>query len=266
MKFLIWILILASPSIAFSDVGWATQPRPITVMVIDTGVGRNYKLNPYVQYDNSDDYVDPTGHGTHVSGIILYGNENLRDPVCDNVKIVSCKYYNGSPDSLQKSIDCVKKATEMKIDFINFSGGGPGISFEELQVYRDYSAMGGIVVAAAGNEESSLEDTLYFPASFSFGFSYKTVDKKTNKLKKVYVKPVKNFYVVQNDTDLGTLSSTSNSHPLAYHARGERIYSTLPGNHFGTMTGTSQAAPAILHVLLKQRCMESKVGFQQASN
>jgi subtilisin family serine protease len=82
-------------------------------MVIDTGIGPHNKLVQGVQYENSENYVDRIGHGTHVAGIILYGNENLNDPVCNRVKIYSCKYYDPSfqkGENLKASIECIKKS------------------------------------------------------------------------------------------------------------------------------------------------------------
>ncbi len=88
-----------------SDVGWAIKhksvigtkvPGEIRVMIIDSGVGLHSKLNPWVRYDKSNNYVDLDGHGTHVTGIVLYGNlvkrynfEKAKDTVCTKVKVFS---------------------------------------------------------------------------------------------------------------------------------------------------------------------------------
>jgi len=75
----------------------------IRVLELDTGIAPHKKLQNYVQYDNSNDYEDTNGHGTHIAGIIIYGNQILNNkgeavfnPVCRNVKIFSCKYYNSN--------------------------------------------------------------------------------------------------------------------------------------------------------------------------
>lgn len=223
----------------------------ITVMVIDTGIDANHPLlSKHVTSDGSDDYQFDHGHGTHVAGIILYGNRmkpgmsgkpRNQDPVCKEVRIISCRFYrrkNSGDQNLVSSIQCVKKATELKVDYINYSGGGLLKSHIELEAFREYSKTGGTVFAAAGNEDMSLLKGAYYPASYGLN------DR------------VPRIYTVENVTADGDLVKSSNSHPDALREVGSNVYSTLPNDSYGAMTGTSQAAPAALHFVLKQRCFD----------
>lgn len=256
------IVVSMYASNAYSDVGWAhlnqfhvlqnKVPNEIRVMVIDTGIGDHRSLNRFVQNDGSDHYIDRKGHGTHVAGIILYGNRSnaqlgmdTKDQVCENVKLFSCKYYDPTKifeSNIDSSIRCVRLAIELKIDVINYSGGGESFSKEEYLAYTDFIKTDGLVVAAAGNDKNSLEQTMYYPASYAFDQNHL----------------LKNVAVVQNRCSNGELCESSNRHPAAMTEDGEKVFSTLPDNQYGYLTGTSQAAPEYLHKLLKLKCQTMK--------
>ena len=237
----------------------------VWVMVIDTGIGQHSKLTN-VEYIDSDDYVDNHGHGTHVSGIIEYGNRigagpnrDFSDRLCSNVRLFSCKYFDPkSPfkNSLNKEIDCVNKATELKMDYINYSAGGEEFSEQEYLAYRRFTESGGTAIVAAGNESANLSNRPYYPASYASNDGF-TLWKRSLRLKdgsRRYV-PIR-LQVIQNTNPDGTLAATSNHHPFAASQVGTNVVSTLPNNLFGAMSGTSQAAPAVLHTILKQECVQ----------
>lgn len=226
------------------------EKQKITVMVIDTGIDATHPLvKDFVTSDGSDDYVPSLGHGTHVAGIILHGNKMFRtmdgldgrDSVCPEVQLISCKYYapgQSGQSHLAREVNCIERAIRMKADFINISGGGTEFSVSELQAVRAYTAQGGTIFAAAGNESSNMEKEPYYPASYGF----------TNKVPKVYA--------VQNVRADGRRGPTSNTHPYALTAVGTDVWSALPNGKFGQMTGTSQATPSVLHLFLKQKCAD----------
>lgn len=253
----------ADPQVNSTKPKFVKPANEIWVMVIDTGIGVHSKL-PNVQYRDSDNYVDTVGHGTHVAGIITYGSDvkrdgvwNFDDQICPQVKIFGCKYFGPNiKDNLAQSIACVKRATEFKMDYINYSAGGPQFSEEEYKAYKDFAAIGGTAVVAAGNEKQDLTEHPYYPASYSFedGFSLKQKQVLDSKGNHKYF-PIR-MYAVENVDLKGNISVTSNHHSLAFRAVGEDVMSTLPNNRFGLMTGTSQAAPSVLHLILRQRCKE----------
>lgn len=259
MKYLIPMLFLISvgqtaenrPTQALQKV---KGPKEIWVMVVDTGIGPNDKLKKNVRYAETPDYIDNHGHGTHIAGIVAYGNTvkdsgSFANRVCDNVKIFSCKYYDPKQtgfNNLKKSIDCIKTATTMKMDFVNYSGGGTEFSAEEHEAYEKYAQSGGTAVVAAGNEKSNLNDQPYYPAMYGFK-SYQIGTRVFSQIR---------LFAVQNLGDNSELSPLSNYYPLALKERGDQIYSTLPNNAFGYMTGTSQATAQVTHLLLRQRCKE----------
>jgi len=229
----------------------AAAPKEIKVLVVDTGIGSHYALKDYVQYEQNDDYVDSIGHGTHVTGIIIYGNDYIKSRVkrdkplfsklCANVKIYSCKYFTGLEKgenaALNKSNACLERAIREKFDYINYSGGGASFDEKEQKLFEMFGAQGGISVVAAGNDGKSLDKDTYYPASYSRG-----------------IKPNDSIIPVQAITKRGKMYEKSNYAPGLKEEIGVDVYSTLPNNNFGGMTGTSQAAPEYLHKLLLERC------------
>jgi hypothetical protein len=113
------------------------------------------------------------------------------------------------------------------------------------------SDSGIISTVAAGNFSKELKDpNKSFPAMYGLGF----------KSLKGYIPAIKNIKVVSNYCRNGKLCESSNFGKNVFKEIGESIYSTLPNDSYGTMTGTSQATPAHLHRLLKQKCIKIHKG------
>lgn len=213
------------------------QQRDIVVAVVDTGIDPNQPFladNLYVvggeatsanygvdfskNFSNRGQPRDDHGHGTHVAGIIK--------AVFPNVKILALKYYNPSAsgqDNLNSTIEALRYAVEQGVDIINYSGGGPEPSREELEVLKEAERKGILVVAAAGNEESNIDNRshAYYPASYGLS----------------------NIITVAAHDQTLRMISSSNYGPTSVHlsAPGHRIKSSLPNDRAGYLTGTSQA-------------------------
>jgi thermitase len=171
-------------------------------------------------FTRSQDAVeDEHGHGTHIAGII---DTTARR---ENVKYMSLIYFRNGIDgesALKNSIDAVRYAIRMKVDIINYSGGGNLPNSVEKAVFEEANRQGILVVAAAGNESSNSEKRPFYPANYHL----------PNILS-----------VTATDGRPGGLLPSSNfgKRSVAVAAPGKEIRSTLPGGGFGTMTGTSQA-------------------------
>lgn len=256
------------------DAGWAnrTYAYPdvkvsplgtIEVMVIDTGVQVDHPmLFNWIENKYDASLTDHHGHGTHITGIILYGNhmydhkdEGLdgleKNHVCAAVRIHECKYFdptNLHQDNIKSTIACVKEAIRLRMNAINYSSGGTSPNQEEFDVFKAFIKMGGIVTTAAGNEHGDLDINPYFPASY--GHFPLVLSKDMLKIKGLEQLP--RIYAVQNVDLNGKKVQSSNKASLSEY--GDGVYSTLPGNNFGYMTGTSQAAASYLHDILIQKC------------
>ncbi len=218
--------------------------KDIVVAVVDTGIDRQHPFlenNIYVDHGKVDStnfgvdfskdrkiYGAPTdqhGHGTHVSGIIK--------SILPDVKIMALKYYNPNAsgvDNLNSTVAALRYAVDHNVDVINYSGGGPEAAAEELSILKEAERKGILVVAAAGNEESNIDDTkkAYFPASYG--------------LKNIIT-------VTAYDEDLKILSSSNyGKNSVDIFAPGYRIKSSLQNGRTGYLTGTSQATAFVTGV------------------
>lgn len=214
----------------------------VVVAIIDTGIDANHldlKNNLWHDPDNKDVYgwnfvndtpnpSDDHGHGTHVAGIIGAINDpaNGISGVSPRVSIMAVKFYSDSnPGSinLANTIKAVNYAIDYHANIINYSGGGPEFSEEEYLAMKRAEDNGILVVAAAGNDhkDADLSENYYYPSSYHFS----------------------NIITVAS-TDINNKllpsSNWGNIH-VDVTAPGENIYSSLPGNRYGYMTGTSQA-------------------------
>jgi len=215
--------------------------KDIVVAVIDTGVDPNHpflKENLVIKKNNNSlkakmfnygrDFSknnrnkntpnDTHGHGTHVSGIIK--------SVFPKVKILPLKYYEVTAtgkENLRSTIDALEYAINQNVDIINYSGGGPEPDLEELNLLKKAEAKGILIVAAAGNEQSNIDNKVhaYYPASY--------------KLSNIIT-------VTAHDRNLQVLGSSNyGRRSVDLAAPGERIKSAIPGARASFLTGTSQA-------------------------
>lgn len=145
--------------------------KPVRIAVLDTGFNRdmltqNVKLcnDGHTDYtDGGDPFNDTNHHGTHIAGIIGAGlGKNF---YC----IVVIKYYDEHGADLNNVLNTIKafeRAIKLKVDIINYSGGGISPFDEEYKVVLKALDAGIKVVAAAGNEHSDLRIKPYFPACY----------------------------------------------------------------------------------------------------
>lgn len=228
--------------------------KEVVVAVIDTGIDPEHpflKDNIYIPegsysvqnygLDFSKDHAhkkrpfDSHGHGTHVSGIVK--------SVFPKVKILPLKYYNpnaSGQENLDSTIEALRYAVEQNVDIINYSGGGPEPALEELRILKLAEKKGILVVAAAGNEKSDIDnkDNAYYPASYGLSNI---------------------ITVTAHDENLKTLSSSNyGAKSVDVSAPGHRIKSSLPKSRSGFLTGTSQATAFVSGVaaLLKSEFPE----------
>jgi subtilisin family serine protease len=181
----------------------------------------------------TDDLTDNHGHGTHVAGIVGAEGDNGVgiSGVSPKVSLMILKYYDPkarSTDNLQNTIRAIQYATKMNAHIINYSGGGLDFSKPEYEAVKAARDKGILFVAAAGNERSNSDKKPYYPANYALDniVSVTAIDPGAQVLKS------SNWGI--NTVDLA--------------APGEHIFSTLPNNQYGMMTGTSQATAFVTGV------------------
>lgn len=176
--------------------------------------------------DNDNDLTDKHGHGTHIAGIIGAegGNGIGISGVSPKVSMMILRYYDpksNESNNLTNTVKSIQYAVKMGANIINYSGGGLAPSAEERAAIEEANRKGILFVAAAGNERSNSDVKKYYPADYGLPniISVTAIDRGENVL------PTSNW---------GTET-------VSIAAPGNNIYSTLPNNQYGYMTGTSQA-------------------------
>lgn len=170
-------LLIASQS--YAD----CKDMPVKIAVLDTGFGyqdkgHQAKLCNYGHMDFSIDRqftknymtktpvpLDVHGHGTNIVGII----DDYARKAHINYCIVIIKYYSDDQPgwlNLAITIQAIKYATNIGVDFINYSGGGPQTDPAEKLAVKKFLDKGHTFVAAAGNEGEELGKfgSAYYPA------------------------------------------------------------------------------------------------------
>lgn len=240
----------------------AENKRQVVVAIIDTGVDYTHQELSNAMWTNSGEipgdgidndgngYVDDIygwnfysgsnavfvgeedSHGTHAAGTISavrgsYGITGITDN--QYVKIMSLKalgsiYGIGSPESV---IEAIRYAEANGASICNLSMGTTAYSEELAKVIQDSHMLFVVASGNGGSNGIGYNTDIFpvYPASF----------------------PYDNVISVANLLFDGSLSKDSNYGPASVDlaAPGTYILSTVPGNNYGFMSGTSMAAPMV---------------------
>lgn len=187
--------------------------------------------------NNNTIYDGGTGdkHGTHVAGTIgaLGGNGKGVAGVNWNVKMLSGKFLGANGGTTANAVKAVDYFTNLKtrtpnpvnIVATNNSWGGGGNDNALFDAIGRANTAGILFIAAAGNEGSDNDTTVRYPSGYN----------------------LPNIIAVASIAKDGTKSSFSNygANSVDIGAPGSGIWSTLPGNTYGSYNGTSMATPHV---------------------
>jgi Ca2+-binding RTX toxin-like protein len=188
-------------------------------------------VDDYHGYDfvNEDgDPFDDYFHGTHVAGTIAAeGNNSLGvtgvawDAQLMAVKVLDAGGFGTEFDIIQG----IEYSALTGADISNNSYRGYGFSQGIYDAIALAGANGHLFVAAAGNETNDNDINPAYPASYNLD----------------------NIVAVAATTADDTIASFSNygAATVDLGAPGDNIFSTLPGNGYGSLSGTSMATPHV---------------------
>ena len=230
----------------------------VKVAVLDTGIDYDHKdLCVYggVDFSGSGDYMDHNGHGTHCAGIIAAREYRKKIVgVAPRAKLYAVKVLGNDGGGYTSGIIagmewCIKNG----IQVASMSLGGPqGPSVAYSNAISKCQLNGVIVVVAAGNSGH----TNYFPWVCSPANS---IQAKTWSASPIAVG------AVDKRNQIAYFSSRGHKYlpwnPVGCVAPGVKVNSTIPGNRYVEMSGTSMACPHVagLAALLCQRWNSSDV-------
>jgi subtilisin family serine protease len=199
--------------------------------------------------NNDNNPMDDNGHGTHVAGIIgAVGNNGIGiDGVNWRVQIMALKFLDASGSgSLSNAIRALNYAVANGAVVTNnsYSGGYYYQAFNDA--IKNAQSHGVIFVAAAGNGGTNTDTSPAYPSGYN---------------------PDNVISVAATDRNDG-LASFSNYGPntVDLAAPGVQIYSTLKGNSYGSMSGTSMAAPFVTGAVALLRDVHPTWTYQQIIN
>lgn len=203
----------------------------VKVAVLDTGIDASHEDLKVVGGKSfvsgePDALSDGNGHGTHVAGTIA-GLNNTTGVlgVAYNVDLYAVKVLGADGSGTLAGIaQGIEWAIDNNIDVINMSLGGSTGSTTLKQACDNAYNSGVVVVAAAGNSGSffGLVNTIGYPAKYDSVIAVGAVDANNKR---------------------ASFSSVGNE--LEVMAPGVSINSTLPGNQYGELNGTSMASPHV---------------------
>ncbi len=182
----------------------------------------------FVNQDNNP--MDDNGHGTHVAGIAgAKGNNSIGTTgIAWDAQLLALKVFTAEgTGSIADVIAALNYTIQQNIKITNNSWGTLDNSIALHEAIANTQNIGQLFIAAAGNSgtNNDLPFGRIYPAAYDFDniiavASTNKFDQKTN---------FSNYGAIT--IDIGT--------------PGRGIYSTLPGNSYGSFYGTSMSAPYV---------------------
>jgi hypothetical protein len=206
----------------------------VVIAILDTGIDYNhqdlsahYVAGGYDWVNMDPDPWDDHYHGTHCAGIAAaemnngFGVTGVTQSSLWAEKVLD----SGGSGWWDDLADGIVHATNAGVDVISMSLGGTGYSVlvEDACAYA-YS-MGVLLVGAAGNSNMDIGVTPFYPACYETVMAISGTDYLDNRY-----------------------TSSNYGYPIEVAAPGVDVYSTMPGNSYGYLTGTSMSTPHVAGV------------------
>lgn len=225
-----------------------TLGEGVKVAVLDTGIDSHHPdlednvRGVYNAKSPGAPGKDDNGHGTHVAGIIAAAKNGLGVVgVAPAAEIYGVKIFNRWGNGhLSDIIAGLNWAYENGIRVVNMSFGTsqPSRALEEA-VDRCLGA-GMVLVAAAGNQEK--DNSVLYSARYPGVIAVSAIDRE------------------------GKLASFSSRGPeVTLAAPGVDILSTIPGNRYGTKSGTSMACPHVTGIVALLLALRPRLSGHQVA-
>lgn len=208
-----------------------TRGEGVKVAVLDTGCDTKHPdLSDNLLYgrnflNNTDNFNDDNGHGTHVSGIIAAQDNAIGIVgVAPKCKLIIGKVLDKRGDGDLRTVAAgIKWAADQGVDFITMSLGSPSPVSQVRKAIQYAVSKGAVIFCAAGNAGKTRE--IFYPAAYPETIGIGAIDENFNRAE---------FSCTGSDLD--------------FLAPGVKILSTVPGGKYMVMSGTSMANPFVVGI------------------
>lgn len=226
----------------------------VTVGIVDTGVGPHRDLAIGQQLEGcctvtgmpSERFADESGHGTHVAGVI--GGNGVLKSLAPGVKLRAYRVFAEAVTGATNYaiLKAMMQAARDGCDIVNLSIGGgppdPGVA-EAIQDARNH---GMLVIVAAGNDGNPF---VSFPAAHENAIAVAALGRRgTFPAQSTAAAAVRAAPASMLDANEFVAAFSNTGERIDVIAPGVGIVSTLPGNRYGVLSGTSMAAPVVAGV------------------
>jgi len=177
-------------------------------------------------------------HGTHVAGCASGVTNNGKGIASPGFNCTILPVKCASDQNIQgifNGYEGIAYAAMMGANIINCSWGGPGYSPVGQDIINSATAKGSLVVVAAGNSGVNIDNGEFYPACYD------------------------NVVCVGASNSGNGIPYFSNWGVVAsVFSPGQTIYSTVPGNNYQNMDGTSMASPVATGVCALIKSLHKK--------
>ncbi|WP_313915155.1 S8 family serine peptidase, partial [Tahibacter sp.] len=191
-------------------------------------------------------FADESGHGTHVAGVI--GGNGALKSLAPGVTLRAYRVFGEAASGATNYaiLKAMMQAARDGCDIINLSIGGgppdPGVA-EAIQDARNH---GMLVIIAAGNDGKPF---VSFPAAHENAIAVAALGRRgTFPAQSAAATAVRATPASTLDANEFVAAFSNTGERIDVIAPGVGIVSTLPGNRYGALSGTSMAAPVVAGV------------------
>ena len=232
--------------------------KGVRVGIVDTGVGRHDALKVHggrntTTKESTRLYRDEDGHGSHVAGAIASTAQSWRRGEASAVSLFAYRIFEANdPYASTFAISAaIKQAAIDGCDLINLSVGD-SMADESVKDAVDFAwSKGAVCIAATGNDGKSQID---YPASYPKAIAVSAVGLENSWPAGTFLDWTLSAHRGKG-LDGRTVFSASFSNfssKVAITAPGVAVVSTIFGNRWGVMSGTSMATPIATGVLARR--------------
>lgn len=235
----------------------AASGKGVKVGVVDTGIGAHSALTVAGGRNTTEEsprrYRDEDGHGTHVAGVIAATASGWRRGEASKVGLFAYRIFKAG--DIYASSFAIRAAIQQAVhdgcDLINLSIGD-SMADESIRDAVTFAWQNGCVcVAAAGNDGKAQLD---YPARYPESVAVTAIGLENSWPAGSYfdwtLSGVRGKELSGHETFLAQFSNRGPTTSLT--APGVAVVSTIFGNRWGVMCGTSMAAPIATGVLARR--------------